>query len=464
MNEATGAEAEAGWLTAIFEVSVLGVELWRVVVALALVAGAILFRRKLAAWARRGIEYAAERTENDLDDRVGRAIEMPLRVFCIAVAAFVAVQILPFEGVGRSLAEAVPATLFAFAGFRALLRLTPILGELMRKWTRVMTTELADWLERIVRATIWLLAVATVLEIWGVRVAPIIAGFGLVGVAVALGAQDLFKNLISGALILTEKRFRVGDWIKIDGVVEGTVEAISLRSTKVRRFDKAPVYIPNTELADGAVTNYGEMTHRRIFWRVGLEYRSSAAQLRAVRDRVEAYIREDGRFLLPPDGTLLVRIDQFADSSIDLLIYCFTKTRDWADWLKIKEELLLAVKEAVEEAGTGIAFPSRSLYVESGAEALMINPPKAVEAKPAARAGAKRSTKATASKAKAQSGGGRQSAAKSEDQSPAAAAAGATSQARRRPMDARGPEDGPTDGLVDAPADEGAGPTTGPAE
>ena len=180
----------------------------------------------------------------------------------------------------------------------------------------------------------------------------------------ALGAQDLFKNLIAGFLVLAEKRFQVGDWIKVDGVVEGTVEAINFRSTTVRRFDKSPVYVPNANLSDNAVTNFSRMTNRRIYWKIGLVYNSTTEQLRAVRDGVRAYVLDNDDFVHPPDGTLFVQIDSFNDSSIDLMIYCFTKTTDWGKWLQIKDDFACAIKEIVAEAGSDFAFPSQSIYLE----------------------------------------------------------------------------------------------------
>jgi MscS family membrane protein len=204
-----------------------------------------------------------------------------------------------------------------------------------------------------------------VLQIWGIQVAPLIAGLGLFGVAVALGAQDLFKNLLAGLSILIEKRFGVGDWVKVDGVVEGTVEHIGFRSTRVRRFDKAPVYVPNTEFADGAVTNFSAMTHRRIYWKIGVEYRTTRDQLAEIRNRIEAFLLDSDEFAKPPEVPLFVRIDSFNDSSIDIMLYCFTRTTVWGEWLEAKERLAYAVKDIVEGAGTGFAFPSTSLYVES---------------------------------------------------------------------------------------------------
>ena len=206
---------------------------------------------------------------------------------------------------------------------------------------------------------------ATILEIWGIKIGPILAGLELFGVAVALGAQDLFKNLISGILVIAEKRFNPGDWIRVDGEVEGTVETINFRSTLVRRFDKAPVFVPNSKLSDNSVINFSSMTFRRIYWVIGVEYRTTVDQLRIIRDGIENYILESDDFAKPPKVPTFVRIDKFSDSSIDIMVYCFTKTTVWGEWLQIKEALAYGVKEIVEGAGTAFAFPSRSIYMET---------------------------------------------------------------------------------------------------
>ena len=130
----------------------------------------------------------------------------------------------------------------------------------------VLTNDLIDWGVRILKFLIFVIGAAAVLELWGIKVGPILAGLGLLSVAVALGAQDLFKNLISGILILLEKRFQNGDWIKVENIVEGVVEKIGFRSTLIRRFDSSPVMVPNFNFAENAVTNFSNMKSRRIYW------------------------------------------------------------------------------------------------------------------------------------------------------------------------------------------------------
>jgi len=133
----------------------------------------------------------------------------------------------------------------------------------------------------------------------------------------------------------------------------------------VRRFDKAPVYVPNSKLSDDSLINYSAMTHRRIYWIIGVEYRTTVEQLRTIRDRIEDYILQSEAFAHPPEVSTFVRIDRFSDSSIDIMLYCFTRTTVWGEWLEQKEQLAYRIKQIVEEAGTGFAFPSQSLYVEA---------------------------------------------------------------------------------------------------
>ena len=123
---------------------------------------------------------------------------------------------------------------------------------------------LVNWTLKGLEIIIIVLGIVAVLELWGIKVGPVIAGLGLFGVAVALGAQDLFKNLISGIMILMEKRFTIGDVILVSNEVEGVVEQIGFRSTLVRRFDSTPVMIPNYKFSEQSVTNYSRRHHRRI--------------------------------------------------------------------------------------------------------------------------------------------------------------------------------------------------------
>lgn len=306
-----------------------------------------------------------DKTSNDFDDKFLAAIRQPLALVPIILGLFLAMGVLDLEGIYLTASNNLVKSLIAFTIFWCLYRSVEPVGMALSNFGRVVTRTMLEWMTRAVRWLFVFLGTATILELWGIQVGPLLAGLGLFGVAVALGAQDLFRNLIAGLMILIEQRFHVGDWVKIDDVVEGTVERINFRSTTVRRFDKAPVFVPNTEFSDGVVTNFSAMTHRRIYWMIGVEYKTTVDQLRQVRDEIESYILTNDDFAKPPEVSTFVRIDKFNDSSIDIMLYCFTRTTNWGEWLEIKESLAYKIKDIVEGAGTGFAFPSQSLYVES---------------------------------------------------------------------------------------------------
>ena len=363
------------------EAEVLGLEIGAVATAALVFIVCLLLRgvftrvvvRRLARW--------AEKTESMLDDEAVAALEPPLRFMPLVLGLFLAKAILPFAGLAERIADDLLRSLAAFVLFWALYRLAEPLRGVAARVEEKIGAEVVDWSIRGLKIAFVALGAITVLEIWGIEVGPILAGLGLIGVAVALGAQDLFRNLIAGLLIIGERRLAHGEWIKIDGGVEGTVEAIGFRSTRVRQFDKAPIYVPNSKLSDTAVVNYTRMTHRRIYWMIGVEYRTTVDQLRQIRDGIEAFLLEDEAFAHPPEVPTFVRIDRFSDSSIDIMVYCFTVTTSWGEWLAIKERLAYRIKTIVEEAGTGFAFPSRSLYVESVGDAPEIFvPPESVKA------------------------------------------------------------------------------------
>ena len=236
------------------------------------------------------------------------------------------------------------------------------LSNFFNKLEKILSRALVLWITRSLRYLIVFLGIVAVLEVWGIKIGPVIAGLGLFGVAVALGAQDLFKNLISGILVLVEKRFKMGDWILVEGTIEGIVEKIGFRSTTIRKFDKSLAIIPNFQFAENAVINISQTTNWLISWTITLQYDTTIEQLKNVRDQIENFIKESKDF--DTKIGLAVRVDKFSDSSIDMYVRCFTQTDSWNEWLKVKERLAIGIKEIVEKNKASFAFPSQSIYVE----------------------------------------------------------------------------------------------------
>ena len=124
------------------------------------------------------------------------------------------------------------------------------------------------------------------------------------------------------------------------------------------------MFVPNSTLSVAAVINFSSRMYRRIEWTIRLEYRTSSNQLRYITQEIKRYLFENENFVKPPESISQVRLDKFGENSIELLIYCFTNTNVWAEWLKIKEDFIIKIKEIVERAGAGFALPSNSIYVE----------------------------------------------------------------------------------------------------
>lgn len=355
-----------------------GVDVSKWVTAFGLFILFLVFRNLITRLILNKLRLISSKTKTGIDDRVVDAVREPVRFIPVIMGLFAAFHSLSLDGASAEMSQSLVRSLIAFTLFWAFYRSSFVLEHLMKKMNKIFTPIMVSFVIKALKVLIVILGVAVILELWGIAVGPLVAGLGLFGVAVALGAQDLFKNLISGILIIAERRFNQGDWIRVDGVVEGTVEDIGFRSTLVRRFDKAPVHVPNAKLSDAPVTNFSAMTHRRIYWHLGVTYNTSIDQLKQIRDEIEAYIIKSDAFESPDKVSTFVRIDRFSDSSIDFMLYCFTKTTNWGEWLEIKEQLACEIKKIVEGAGSSFAFPSQSLYIEQmpGEQPEVFIPPK----------------------------------------------------------------------------------------
>jgi MscS family membrane protein len=342
-----------------------GTNLGRIVVGVGVFALFLVIRRLFARFVISWLKRLTKRTTTDIDDRTIDALEKPLRFVPIVFGFFIATEVLQLAGSFDILAAKLTRSLVTLTLFWGVISLVEPLSLFLGRLRDLFSDTMISWFVKAIKILFMFIGAAAILDVWGIEIGPILAGLGLFGLAGALAAQDLLKNLLSGVLVLAERRFHVGDWIRVDGVVEGTVETIGFRSTAVRQFDKALVQVPNTALADNAVINFSQMTHRRIYWKIGVVYGTSVDQLRYIRDEIEAYILNGEDFAKPPEVSTFVRIDSFGASSIDIMLYCFTKTTVWGEWLAAKERLAYRVKEIVAEAKSSFAFPSTSIYVES---------------------------------------------------------------------------------------------------
>ena len=346
----------------VWEKGILGIDFFQILVGLGIFLLFLIFRGLISRLIIKKLEIISKRTTNKLDDTFVKSMMGPARFLPIVLGVFFASYYMSFSDYMRDFVDNLNRTLITILIFWIIHQIIEPISYILSGLDKILTRELIGWIIKSLKILIFILGAAAVLELWGIKIGPIIAGLGLFGVAVALGAQDLFKNLISGILVLVEKRFRMGDWIRVDGIIEGVVEKIGFRSTVIRKFDKSLAIIPNFQFAENAVINVSQTTNWLISWIITLQYDTTVDQLKTIRNQIEEHINKSEDF--DQSIGVAVRVDKFADSSIDMYVRCFSKTNSWNEWLKVKENLALSIKQIVETNKASFAFPSQSIYVE----------------------------------------------------------------------------------------------------
>ena len=229
-----------------------------------------------------------------------------------------------------------------------------------------------DALSKLARFTVIITATLVVMQTLGYSVAGILAAGGIGGLALGFAAKDLLANFFGGLTIYLDRPFGVGDWIRSpDKNIEGTVEHISWRHTRVRAFNKNPIYVPNALFTTIVVENPSRMTNRRIHETIGIRYQDIGV-MGSIVSEVKAMLQNHPE--IDTKQTLIVNFNTFGPSSLDFFMYTFTKTREWVRFHEIKQDVLLQVAEIIDRHGAQIAFPTRTLHIEPGAESQASGP------------------------------------------------------------------------------------------
>ena len=223
---------------------------------------------------------------------------------------------------------------------------------------------------KIIKLLAFILTILFFMNAFGVSLTGLLAFGGVGGIAIGFAAKDLLGNIFGGLMLYMDKPFTVGEWIRSpDKDIEGTVEHIGWRMTTVRTFDKRPLYIPNGIFANIAIENPSRMSNRRIKETMGIRY-ADVTKMREIVDDVRSMLAEHPE--IDTKQTLIVNFNAFGASSLDFFIYTFTKTTNWIQFHEIKQDVLLKVSEIVESHGAEMAFPTRTLHIETNSpEALL---------------------------------------------------------------------------------------------
>jgi MscS family membrane protein len=223
-----------------------------------------------------------------------------------------------------------------------------------------MTKTVFPILSKLIKAIIIIIAVVAIaVEFNFKQLSSILAGVGIGGAALALASQDLIKNFFGGFVILTDKSFSVGDWIKVDSF-EGTVEELGLRSTKIRTIEKEIVIIPNSRFADREVINYSLRENRRVNFTLGVVYGTSSEKIKSAIDKIKNML--ENHPMVKADSSL-VRLSNFGASSLEIAVQYLTNTTNYIEYMEIKQDINFKIIELFNDEKIEFAFPSLSVYM-----------------------------------------------------------------------------------------------------
>ena len=352
----------------------LGIRLYDVAISFAILLVTLLVRRIVTGIALRRLHALAERTRITWDEDLVMAVRPPLRALILVYGIWLAVLALvrPLEllAVEAALATFGRVALLVIGAWLSF-RLVNVFDQVLH----VRGHDPDDWVEpsivplaiNAVRLLVYILFGIVIAQNLGYSVAGVVASLGLGGAALALASQDTLSNLFGSFMIIVDKPFVVGDWIK-GSSFEGVVEQVGFRSTRIRTFGKTVENIPNNLLANVKVENMDRrkdpgLNVRRIKMTVGVTYATSAEQMEAVLEGIREILRADPG--VAQDQTILVRFTDFGESALDIFLYYFSNSADWDYYLSVRERVNLKIMRMLETMGLEIAFPSRSLYIES---------------------------------------------------------------------------------------------------
>ncbi|WP_025270396.1 mechanosensitive ion channel family protein [Hippea sp. KM1] len=326
----------------------------------------LLLTKKIAARiVFSSLKRLTKKTKSQIDDDIIEIIEPPVLAFLNVFCFYVAFLILNLETAYNIVATKILISFgISFAAW-ALYRAENILSKSMEAFFKRKNYEIGlsfvPFFNKFIKASVIAVAFILIVQEWGYNIGAIITGLGIGGLAVALAAKDTLANMFGGLTIILDRPFKIGDWVKI-GDVEGIIEDIGFRSTRIRTFEKSLISLPNSVIANTAIENFSRRNIRRITYKIGITYSTPKDKVKEAVNRIREMLKNHPH--ISKDATLLVYFTEFADSSLNIFIYCFTDTAIWGDYLAIREDVNLRIMEIMEELGIEFAFPSMSVYIE----------------------------------------------------------------------------------------------------
>jgi MscS family membrane protein len=312
-----------------------------------------------------------KKTNNTFDEEIFDSIQKPLSFLFIFIGANIALQFLDVPKEFKSFIVPLIKSGFAFIIFwtiyNILTPLTKVINKLTHKFGKELSDDITNFLIKTLKFLVISIGFVAIMNVWGYNISGFLASLGLVGMALALAAKDTASNLFGSLVIFSDRPFKIGDWIMTPDV-EGIVEQIGIRSTKVRTFAQAIVTVPNAVLANSAILNWSRMGKRRIKMNIGLTYSTTATQMQNIVQDLRTMLENHNDI---HQDTIFIYFTDFQDSSLGIFCYFFTKTINWGEYMRVREDVNLKIMHIVEQNGASFAFPSRSIYIETPKEEVL---------------------------------------------------------------------------------------------
>ena len=343
-------------------IQILSLPLYKIFIAFFMLFLFLVFRKAFTVYVLKFFKMLTRKTKTDIDDKIFKAVKEPLKFLFIIGGIYFFCYFLEIEG--EVLIHIIKGLLI-FDVFWALFNTINVFEDkvyhFIGKYGRA-SREMASFIIKITKVLIISLGVISLLQEFGINVTGFLASLGLGGLAFALAAKDTAANIFGGIAILTDNIFKIGEWVKI-GNAEGTVEDIGMRTTKIRAFDKRLIIVPNAVIANSNVENFSRREKRRVVMRIGLTYNTPVDVIKEIVEEIRNMLLNHPE--IAKDESLLIYFDEYEDSSLSIFCYFFTNTAVWKEYLRIKEDINLKIKEIIEKYPTDFAFPSNSIYFET---------------------------------------------------------------------------------------------------
>ena len=340
-----------------------GIPLANLIAAFLLLIFFLFLRRLFTKATMLILQPLTKRTKTFYDDRILFALKGPISFMFVIIGVNLFFTLIFLE---TPLIKSAIDTMIVYNIFWVIYALTHALRGLVYHFANQLNPELGhemgNFILAIVRGIIIAIGLGAILQVWGINVAGLVAGLGIGGLAFALAAKDTAANLFGSIALLLDKSIRIGEWIKIGGV-EGTVEDIGMRTTKIRAFGKGLITLPNQMIANSPIENFSRRKVRRIKMTIGITYGATSTQISNIVADIKAMLQNHGG--ISQNSTMLVNFTSFDDSSLGIFIYTFANTAVWAKYMTIKEDVNLKIMKIVEENNAEFAFPSQSIYIEN---------------------------------------------------------------------------------------------------